>query len=166
MAKLFHDSKTFVDKKLRFHPELVSANFTQLMNITGNQPSKNDLVLFINENFESEGSEFAPWDPSDWHENPSFLKKINNPQLRNWGQELHGAWKFLGRKIKGNDNVYFYYCNNFQCYKNNRSCPRPTRVVLHDLRASSFHYPWWKISRILLLGLVLDCSRSASLTNE
>lgn len=102
MAKLFHDSKTFVDKKLRFHPELVSANFSRLMNHTRNQPSTNDLVIFINEHFESEGSEFAPWDPSDWHNTPSFLKKINNTQLRNWGEELHGAWKFLGRRIKGN----------------------------------------------------------------
>lgn len=108
MAKLYRDSKTFVDKKLRFHPDLVSANFTQLMNITGNQPTKNDLVLFINENFESEGSEFTDWDPLDWHESPSFFDKIQNQQLRNWGQELHGAWKFLGRKIKG---IYIVYLN-------------------------------------------------------
>lgn len=102
MAKLYHDSKTFVDKKLRFDPEVITANFTRLMNITRDQPTKNDLILFINEHFESEGSEFEPWDPSDWHETPSFLAKINNTQLRNWGDELHGAWKFLGRKIKGN----------------------------------------------------------------
>lgn len=101
MAKLYHDSKTFVDKKLRFHPDLVATNFTRLMNSTGNNPSKNELVLFINEHFENEGSEFEPWDPTDWHGSPSFLNKIRNPQLRNWGEELHGAWKFLGRKIKG-----------------------------------------------------------------
>lgn len=101
MAKLYHDSKTFVDKKLRFDPELVAANFTQLMNLTDNNPSQNDLVIFISQHFESEGSEFQPWDPSDWLDSPSFLQNINNTQLRNWGKELHGAWKFLGRQIKG-----------------------------------------------------------------
>lgn len=101
MAKIYHDSKTFVDKKLRFDPDLVAANFSQLMDLTQNKPSQNDLVIFISQHFESEGSEFQPWDPSDWLDDPSFLKKISNQQLRNWGKELHGAWKFLGRQIKG-----------------------------------------------------------------
>ncbi|KZS20820.1 Trehalase [Daphnia magna] len=100
MAKIYHDSKTFVDKKLRFDPDLVAANFSQLMNLTHNKPSQNDLIIFISQHFESEGSEFQPWDPSDWLDDPSFLKKISNQQLRNWGKELHGAWKFLGRQIK------------------------------------------------------------------
>lgn len=107
IAKLFHDSKTFVDKKLRFSPELVSANFSRLMDSTHNQPSKNDLIIFINENFEIEGSEFRPWNPTDWIANPSFLSKICNTQLREWGQELHGAWKFLGRTIKGIPTVSY-----------------------------------------------------------
>lgn len=100
-AELYHDSKTFVDKKLRYHPDHVTLNFTQLMGSTNNTPTKQDLINFINEHFESEGSEFTPWDPSDWIKNPSFLKKINNTQLRQWGQQLNEAWKFLGRKIKG-----------------------------------------------------------------
>ncbi|KAI9556421.1 hypothetical protein GHT06_016209 [Daphnia sinensis] len=100
MAKIYHDSKTFVDKKLRFDPDLVAANFSQLMDLTHNKPSQNDLIIFISQHFESEGSEFQPWDPSDWLDDPSFLKKISNQQLRNWGKELHGAWKFLGRQIK------------------------------------------------------------------
>lgn len=100
MAQLYHDSKTFVDKKLRFPPRLIAANFSLLMERTWNMPSKDDLVSFINDNFESEGSEFEPWEPTDWMEEPAFLSKINSTQLRNWGAELHEAWKFLGRKIK------------------------------------------------------------------
>ena len=100
MAKLYHDSKTFVDKKLRFAPELVSANFSLMMERSLQQPSKEDLISFVNENFESEGSEFEPWEPTDWTDEPSFLSKIDSAQLRNWGEELHEAWKFLGRKIK------------------------------------------------------------------
>lgn len=108
MAKIYHDSKTFVDKKLRFDPDLVAANFSQLMNLTHNKPSQNDLIIFISQHFESEGSEFQPWDPSDWLDEPSFLKKISNQQLRNWGKELHGAWKFLGRQIKGMQKNLFF----------------------------------------------------------
>ena len=115
MAKLYQDSKTFVDKKLRFDPDLVTANFTRLMNTTGGASSKNDLILFINKHFESEGSEFEPWDTSDWYETPSFLAKISNTQLRGWGEKLHGAWKFLGRKIKSNiSRNYFLKLFDFQ----------------------------------------------------
>ena len=101
MAQLYYDSKTFVDKKLRYKPEIVTANFTRLMNITSGSPSKDDLISFVNVHFESEGSEFEPWEPTDWVEEPTFLNKINSTQLHDWGLELHGAWKFLGRKIKG-----------------------------------------------------------------
>lgn len=101
MAELYHDSKTFVDKKLRFLPALVMANFSRLMKWTDDNPTKEDLISFVNDHFETEGSEFEPWDPTDWIEEPTFLNKINSSLLRAWGQELHDAWKFLGRKIKG-----------------------------------------------------------------
>lgn len=101
LAKLYHDSKTFVDKKLRFKPNLVLDRFSELLNNTENNPSKEDLQFFIDEHFEDEGSEFETWEPSDWISEPDFLKKINNSILKNWGRELHAAWNFLGRKIKG-----------------------------------------------------------------
>lgn len=97
---LYHDSKSFVDKKLKFQPELVFNNFTQLMKNTNNSPSKTDLIEFINSNFESEGSEFEPWDPQDWIPNPRYLNKIKQSTLRRWNAELVESWRFLGRKIK------------------------------------------------------------------
>jgi len=106
LAKLYHDSKTFVDKKLRFHPDVVLGKFSELLNNTQSNPSSEQLKLFIDEHFESEGSEFELWDPSDWISNPDFLKKINNSLLQNWGRELHEAWKFLGRKIKDDVRVH------------------------------------------------------------
>lgn len=100
-AELYKDSKTFVDKKLRFQPEQVLATFAQLMNQTQNQPTKEDIQTFVDTNFEAEGTEFQPWDPSDWIADPPFLAGINNAELRIWGEQLHESWKFLGRQIKG-----------------------------------------------------------------
>lgn len=100
-AELYSDSKTFVDKKLRFQPQQVLANFAQLMNETQNQPTKDELQQFVDNNFEAEGLEFEPWNPSDWISDPPFLSGINNSEFRNWAQQLHEGWKSLGRQIKG-----------------------------------------------------------------
>jgi alpha,alpha-trehalase len=100
-AELYKDSKTFVDKKMRYNPEIVLASFSQLMDYTQNQPTKMQLQTYVDANFEAEGLEFQQWDPSDWTKDPSFLQKINNNELRGWGQRVHEGWKSLGRQIKG-----------------------------------------------------------------
>lgn len=100
MAKLYNDSKTFVDKKLRFQPEFILASFQQLLNATDNQPTDEELRDFVDEHFDSEGSEFETWEPTDWVEEPEFLSRIANESFRVWGRQLHSAWKHLGRQIK------------------------------------------------------------------
>ena len=55
MAELYSDSKTFVDKKLRMDPAIVISNFNLLMNQTGNQPTKQELQLFVDQYFDAEG---------------------------------------------------------------------------------------------------------------
>lgn len=56
------------------------------------------------------GKEFERWHPSDWKEQPEFINKIRDADLRQWGQDLHGMWKLLGRKMKAdvlkNSNLY------------------------------------------------------------
>lgn len=109
-AELYSDSKTFVDKKLRFLPDVVLANFSQLMIETQNQPTKEQLQTFVDTNFDAEGLEFQPWDPSDWISDPPFLSNVNNLELRDWGQKLHEGWKALGRQItddvRDNSDLY------------------------------------------------------------
>lgn len=81
------------------------------MNQTLNQPTQSEVAFFVESNFESEGLEFEPWDPSDWVSEPSFLSAIASPDLREWGRQLHDTWKFLGRKIKGTTrNKFFNRC--------------------------------------------------------
>ncbi|XP_046649837.1 trehalase-like [Daphnia pulicaria] len=109
-AELYKDSKTFVDKKLRFNPETVLNSFSQFMTDTENQPTKEELQAFVDSNFEAEGLEFQNWDPSDWISDPPFLSQINNSEFRNWGNRLHEGWKSLGRQIKDDvrDNPDLY----------------------------------------------------------
>jgi len=96
MARLYNDSKTFVDKKLRHRPELVLQEFHQLPELV----SKEELQRFVDAHFDAEGSEFESWHPTDWVQDPQFLAGIADAQLRRWGRALHSDWKFLGRQIK------------------------------------------------------------------
>lgn len=100
MARLYKDSKTFVDMKLKYPPSRILRNFDMFMEKHSSKPSKADIKNFVEENFEPEGSEFEAWDPSDWHSNPAFLQNISDEKLRAWADELHSFWKELGRKIK------------------------------------------------------------------
>lgn len=100
MSGIFKDSKTFVDMKLRFPPPTVLSNFETFMMRQGPIPTKAQILNFVQENFEPEGSEFEVWDPLDWQPDPKFLRNISDPNLRFWAADLHSFWKQLGRKIK------------------------------------------------------------------
>ena len=106
MAKLYDDSKTFVDKKLRFQPEFILANFQRLLNTTNEKPTQQELRDFIDEHFDKEGSEFETWHPTDWVEEPKFLSRIVDEPLRDWGRHLHSAWKLLGRQMKNDVKLH------------------------------------------------------------
>ncbi|KAJ9575304.1 hypothetical protein L9F63_025746, partial [Diploptera punctata] len=87
MEQIYHDSKEFVDMKMR-----------------------EKLEHFLNEMFEPAGSEFEEWDPSDWKTHPQFLNDIKDPDFREWCKKLNDLWKFLGRKMKNDvrDNPELY----------------------------------------------------------
>lgn len=99
MAKLYKDSKTFVDKKLKFPPEQIRENFEKFKRAHPNM-TKKEIQDFVDANFDPEGAEFEPWDPSDWTAKPKFLSNIEDPNLREWAEKIHVFWKELGRKIK------------------------------------------------------------------
>lgn len=48
MAKLFDDSKTFVDMSLKESPEKTMDKFNELMKNTGNNPSGEEVQKFVN----------------------------------------------------------------------------------------------------------------------
>lgn len=48
MAKLYNDSKTFVDMKMKVPPQATMDAFHQFMADHNNQPTKEDIRQFVN----------------------------------------------------------------------------------------------------------------------
>jgi alpha,alpha-trehalase len=94
-ARIFEDSKTFVDLKLNFSEEEIVENYSKLpMNKTREQ-----LKDFVTENFSlEEDCEFEEWDPVDWQAQPKFLNGLSDKALIHVGLEVNKLWKLLSRK--------------------------------------------------------------------
>ncbi|KAJ8912205.1 hypothetical protein NQ315_003809 [Exocentrus adspersus] len=98
-AELFKDSKSFVDMS-QVHPANITlANFKNLMNNTNNNPTKEEVKKFVEENFISEG-ELDEWTPPDYTSSPQFLRSIDDIVVRDFARTLVSIWPQLGRKVK------------------------------------------------------------------
>ena len=99
MARIFQDSKTFVDMKLRYRPAEIELAYQQLMTKENDQPSKSAIIQFVNDNFMME-SQMEDWIPSDWIGNPKLIGKISDINLAKFVSELNSRWKMLCRKVR------------------------------------------------------------------
>ena len=110
MARLYKDSKTFVDKPIKTSEEEVLANFAELMQTTFNSPSKEQVAQFVQDNFDPEGSEFEEWTPSDWKQDIALFDHIQDEKYLDFAKDLHTRWQDLGRqidpKVKENPSKY------------------------------------------------------------
>nr|UOO00976.1 soluble trehalase 2 [Sitodiplosis mosellana] len=100
MAKIFNDSKTFVDMKLKKTPKETVQLFHEFMAQHGDRPTRDDIIQFVSTNFEKRGTEFVDWVPDDWKESPKYMSKIKDANFRDFANELNKLWKILGRKMK------------------------------------------------------------------
>lgn len=100
MAKIYQDSKTFVDMKLRRPPNETLERFDEFMTKWDQKPDKFNVINFVNENFEEAGLEFENWDPVDWKPHPQFVDRIKDEEYKKWCLRLNDIWKDLGRKMK------------------------------------------------------------------
>jgi alpha,alpha-trehalase len=100
MARIFNDSKTFVDMKLRQSPDATLALFDEFMLKHNDKPKREEITKWVNETFEPRGMEFETWVPDDYKKNPSILSKINDKEFRNFAQSLNDIWLELGRQMK------------------------------------------------------------------
>ncbi|CAO3591104.1 unnamed protein product [Absidia cylindrospora] len=93
LAKLFPDSKTFVDMPTKKPVDQVLEAFNSL----GKNPDKTSIQSFVNNNFAKEGTEMEPYNittsPLQW------LKKIKDLKYRGWIDNLHHAWSQLTFKF-------------------------------------------------------------------
>jgi alpha,alpha-trehalase len=100
MAHIYNDSKTFVDMKLKDTADNTLAKFDAFMVQSNNAPTKEALKSWVEGNFDPVGSEFEPWKPDDWKENPRFMERIEDTNLKQWAKDLNQIWLQLGRKMK------------------------------------------------------------------
>ncbi|XP_051859401.1 trehalase isoform X1 [Drosophila albomicans] len=142
MAKLFEDSKTFVDMKLLFSPQKTLEDFDAFMAAKNNTPSRDEIREFVDAHFGAKGTELDVWTPTDWIEHPGFIDLIHDPDLKQWGVDLNNIWKELGRKMK--DDVH----KNPDYYS---IIPVPNPVIVPGGRFIEFYYwdSYWIIRGLL-----------------
>ena len=92
---IFLDSKTFVDMPTKRPEAQVLAAFRSLPE----NVSLSDLHEFLNENFDSPGSELDYPNPEDWKDNIELFKHIHDPDLLEFSKEIHSKWKNLIRIV-------------------------------------------------------------------
>ncbi|XP_051173858.1 trehalase isoform X1 [Leptopilina boulardi] len=143
MAKIFKDSKTFVDMKMKYSPNKTMSLFRELMSDTENNPTSIQVEEFLNRTFDPAGSEFKTWDPVDWKEEPMFLENIRDKSLKKFAKDLNYIWKLLGRQMK--DEVKMNQEQYSIIYV-------PNPVIVPGGRFREFYYwdSYWIVKGLLL----------------
>ncbi|XP_050295074.1 trehalase-like [Anthonomus grandis grandis] len=141
-SRIFSDSKTFVDMSLNSSPELILQSFDNFMNSTNNSPTKEELLEFVNIHF-TPSNELEEWSPNDFTENPKFLEKIMNEEIKQFASDLVKIWPSLGRKVKS------------QVFKEPEKYSLigvPNGVIIPGGRFREFYYwdSYWIIKGLLL----------------
>uniref|UniRef100_A0A1B6DB06 Trehalase n=2 Tax=Clastoptera arizonana TaxID=38151 RepID=A0A1B6DB06_9HEMI len=146
LAKLYKDSKTFVDMKLRFDEQTVLDKYDILKRESGGVPSKDVLYKFVEENFET-GSELELWIPNDFTESPALLNSISDEKYKSWAKDLNHVFKNLTRKVKEDVNT------NPQLYS---LLYVPNPFVIPGGRFLELYYwdSYWIVNGLLLLDMV------------
>merc|ERR1719376_1417660 len=100
MARIFPDSKTFVDMPMRHKPIEILKKYAKLQMHHNGSPKRKDLEEFVHENFMHPGSEFEEWEPRDWRVNITLYETVKDRKYIDLAKFIHRRWKDLGRKIK------------------------------------------------------------------
>ncbi|XP_060862084.1 trehalase-like [Metopolophium dirhodum] len=106
LARIYPDSKTFVDKKLKCTESEILTDYKTLKDAnSGNVPPLTELVKFIDEHLE-DGDELEVWNPPDFRENPSIANRIRDQKYKQWALGLNQVWKTLARKVKDDVRIH------------------------------------------------------------
>nr|ABY86218.1 trehalase-1 [Spodoptera exigua] len=99
MARLYSDSKTFVDLQMNYDQNTTLNAFDTLLNDTDQEPSVEQLREFVEKHF-SNNSELMPWRPPDFNTDPYSLNTIQDDDLREFARNITNIWPLLARKVK------------------------------------------------------------------
>nr|ARD05074.1 trehalase 1B [Antheraea pernyi] len=116
LARIFPDSKTFVDLKLVRSENETMSDFVELIKKSGGTPTHNQLSSFVDEHFE-DGNELEAWKPPDFDPDPPVLNEIADLKLKEFAKNVVGIWAKLGRKVSTDvvekpDRYSFLYVPN------------------------------------------------------
>ena len=111
MSNICNDSKTFVDMKMKFDPEIVISNWEKFCK-TSKGFAKDEVKDFVDKNFDVESEELEKWSPEDWSESPAF--NVINLEAKTFCEGRHKknyySVKFVNRHgyhdIKQKSNIY------------------------------------------------------------
>ncbi|ENN70552.1 hypothetical protein HUJ04_007985 [Dendroctonus ponderosae] len=141
-ARIFSDSKTFVDMSQINTEEITLRNFNALLAQTNNNPTKAEVAQFVQENFEND-TELATWTPEDFNPSPSFLKRIKDDEIKTFASDLVGIWPSLGRKVSS---------TVFQNPEKHSLIGVPNGIIIPGGRFKEFYYwdSYWIIEGLLI----------------
>ena len=99
IADLYADPKTFVDKPTnRPADEVVSAfNNISTSSSSSSDTTVEEVVDFVQTNFQGEGLELEALALSNFNADPPFLDNVSDPLVKAWAQTVHGFWTQLVR---------------------------------------------------------------------
>lgn len=104
--RIFNDSKTFVDLKLKQNPNDTMAAFNNFIaKYNKTEPPRDELKAWLLEHFDPVGSELIKWNPSDFKTNPEVLNKIRDKNYKKFASDLNHLWIDLSRKMKDEVHV-------------------------------------------------------------
>nr|QPK67213.1 Trehalase 1B [Rondotia menciana] len=99
LARIFPDSKTFVDLKLIYSENQTLEDFAKLMNVTNHEPSRASLAQFVDSHF-LEGNELEVWNPPDFDPEPPILENVTDVRLKQFAKGVISIWAKLGRRVR------------------------------------------------------------------
>ncbi|CAG5051707.1 unnamed protein product [Parnassius apollo] len=145
LARIYPDSKTFVDLQLRNDENTTLKAFDELLDQTNQNPTKDQIQAFVDQYFEP-GNELEVWKPTDYSDNPTFLAKVRDNTLRKFAYDINAIWPTLGRKVK---SIVF---ENPEKYS---FIPISNGFIIPGGRFSEIYYwdTYWIIEGLLICGM-------------
>lgn len=144
-ARIFSDSKHFVDMPLRTEPEEALAAFAALPTESRSDPSA--LRAFVYAYFEEPGTELVPYQPDEFPGEPPLLGVVADEKLREFLRALHELWPTLVRVIAP---------RVLEAPQRFSALPRRSPVVLPGGRFRETYYwdSFWIVEGLIASGMV------------
>ncbi|KAL5519820.1 hypothetical protein ACEPAG_1480 [Sanghuangporus baumii] len=99
IADIYTDPKTFVDKPTSRPPEDVVSTFNGTVTAAGNTTNITiqQIVDFVDTNFQGEGLELEALVLPNFIQDPPFLNNVSDPLIKAFAQTVHTFWTQLAR---------------------------------------------------------------------